>query len=125
MRTSWGLREDNPNTRPWREVVAYSALAAMVGGTPLSGPVSVELGYVFPRPKSHYGTGRNRDTLKASAPHFHSVKPDLDKLCRAVFDSLSGICLRDDALIAFLMASKHYAQPGEPPGVHVTIRALV
>ena len=39
-------------------------------------------------------------------------RPDLDKLCRACLDSLTGIVWRDDAQVVRLEASKGYGAPG-------------
>jgi Holliday junction resolvase RusA-like endonuclease len=43
---------------------------------------------------------------KRGAP---SVKPDLDKLCRATLDSLSGVLFADDGQVTELRARKFYA----------------
>lgn len=34
----------------------------------LAGPVSVKIGFYLPRPKTHYGTGKNAGVLKDNAP---------------------------------------------------------
>ena len=124
VRTTWGLREDNPKTRPWREAVAWEAVAARQHGSlPLmSGPVAASLRFVFPRPKHHYRTGKNQHLLKDSAAIWHSTKPDIDKLQRAVFDSLSGVLIQDDSQIAKVLAEKMYCDPDDVPGVHVCLR---
>ena len=85
--------------------------------------VRVELAFDFPRPKAHFGTGRNQELLKRSAPLYKRTAPDLDKLARAVLDALthSGV-LRDDALVVELHCSKQYA---DDPGVNVKIRPEV
>lgn len=110
-RTRWGVREDNPRTKPWRATVASEAAIAMHGRQLLTGPLRLEVLFVFPRPKAHTGTGRNAGTLKASAPTLHSTKPDLDKLLRAIGDSLSGIVCRDDSQITEITARKIYGAP--------------
>ncbi len=38
--------------------------------------------------------------------------PDLDKLCRACLDSLTGIVWRDDSQVVRLEANKDYGAPG-------------
>jgi crossover junction endodeoxyribonuclease RusA len=50
----------------------------------------------------------------------HIKAPDLDKLCRALGDALTGLAYRDDAQVVDLVASKWYARPGEVP--HVDLR---
>ena len=109
-KTRWGIREDNPRTRPWRNAVAAEADAAM-DGPPVSGPLALEARFYFNRPKSHFGSGRNADLLKESAPEMHTNKPDADKLLRAIGDSLSGVVCRDDSQFALVTATKLYGRP--------------
>jgi crossover junction endodeoxyribonuclease RusA len=113
VRTRWGVRDDNPNTKPWRATVAAEAAEAMNGTGLISGPVAVEVTFVFARPKSHYGTGSRTDILKASAPFWHTVKPDGDKLARAVGDALTGQVLRDDSQVARWQIRKLYGDRAE------------
>lgn len=106
-----GVHEDNPALEPWRDSVVVAARAAMAAtnGTsyPLSGAVTVCVDFYFGRPRSHYGTGRNSDAIRAGAPKSHQQKPDLDKLQRALGDALvmAGL-LRDDCQIVGWQAAK-------------------
>lgn len=120
VRTKWGVREDNPATRPWRTAVGWeaSALRASIDDNeqydpvfPLAGPLSLWVVFFFPRPKNHYGSGRNANILKPSAPIFHTSKPDGDKLTRAIGDSLTGILVRDDSQFCDVRAVKLYGEP--------------
>jgi Holliday junction resolvase RusA-like endonuclease len=109
---------DNPRLQPWRDAVTWHARQALDGRPPLEGAVAVELAFTFPRPRGHYG----RRGLRPSAPASHAVRPDLDKLCRAVLDALVGAgMVRDDAQVAELHATKRY---GERPGLIVVLRPL-
>ena len=54
----------------------------------INAAVSLRCEFVFPRPLSHYGTGKNATKLKPSAPRYHVKTPDLDKLVRGVCDSI-------------------------------------
>lgn len=110
-RTKWGIREDNAATRPWRQAVGFEAVAAMQGRQPYSEPLSLHVTFFFPRPKSHYRTGAHADELKPSAPHYHTSKPDTDKLLRAIGDSLTGVVCRDDSQFAWITAEKVYGSP--------------
>jgi Holliday junction resolvase RusA-like endonuclease len=110
-KTPWGS-ETNPRTKPWRGMVSADAAEAMKGREPLAGPLRLEVHFFFPRPKAHYGTGRNAEKLKPSAPLWHCHKPDLDKLLRAIGDALSGIVFRDDSQIVEVIADKVYQSPG-------------
>lgn len=62
----------------------------------LQGPLAVEIEFHFAKPKS----------VKRE---YHTVKPDLDNLQKAVLDSLNGIVWRDDAQITDLQGRKWYA----------------
>ena len=75
----------------WRNDV-MSAAAAAHRGAPITGPVKLEIVFLFPRPKSHFGTGRNADKLKASAP-VHCISRahgDTSKLIRSTEDAISA-----------------------------------
>jgi Holliday junction resolvase RusA-like endonuclease len=106
----WG-GEANKNTKPWRATVAAAAVDGMNGSPLLTGPVAVEAVFCFPRPKSHYRTGRRATELRESAPTYHSGPPDLDKLQRAIGDALEGSVLRNDGQIAKWTTRKLYAEP--------------
>lgn len=87
----------------WRLKVAHAAQAAAqdAGWEPrYDGPVAVTAAFFLPRPKS---------AKKRLVPH---VKPDLDKLIRAVGDALApykqpGV-LKDDSRIVTWRATKDY-----------------
>ena len=69
---------------------------------------TVVLNFCFLRPKSHYGTGKNKKKLKPSAPVAHTIKPDLDDLVILALDALNGVCWRDDSQITNIVAKKTY-----------------
>lgn len=120
VRTRWGMREDNPNTRPWRATVAAEA-ALVAPAELLTGPLACTARFFFPRPKAHYRTGAHAGELKPGAPRFHASKPDGDKLARAVGDALSGVLIRDDACIAWWEIVKLYGQPAR---AEITVEPL-
>lgn len=101
--------------KPWRaEVMAAAIEAADANADWCAGTgratYCAKLRFTFKRPKSHY---RVTGALMPSAPDDPSVKPDLDKLIRAVFDALtqSGV-IGDDSQIVKLLAVKTYGTPG-------------
>jgi crossover junction endodeoxyribonuclease RusA len=105
--------ESSKAVAPWREAVRAETQRGMSGDRPLSGPVAVEVTVRLPRPKGHYGTGRNSGTVKLSAPRFPAGRPDLDKLLRALFDGLTmGGAWADDSQVVNLGAWKLYGAPG-------------
>ena len=117
-----GLKEAGAeNLRPWRASVTSHTVAEMrrENFPTLEGPVYVTIDFLYLRPKSHYGTGKNSGTLKPSAPMFKATMPDIDKLCRAILDSLTDASLfRDDGQVASLTATKTF---GEQQGARIEI----
>lgn len=101
--------EDNPKTAEWRQQVASAARQAYDGPL-LTGAVSLTLVFERPRPRSHYGTGRNAETLKPSAPQYPTTKPDSVKLTRAVEDALTGVIWGDDSQVCEHRISKRWGQ---------------
>ena len=103
--------ESSARVKPWRESIRAAALAEMGDDwTPIDGPVEVTITYYLPRPKSHYGTGRNAGQLKPTVPLAHTTKPDIDKLDRAVLDALTSAGVwRDDSQVWSLYPVKLYA----------------
>lgn len=98
-------------SRPWKADVSAAAAAAMIGTRLLDGPLALDVVFVVPRPKGHYGSGRNAGNVRASAPMYPAVKPDVTKLLRAVEDACTGIVWRDDAQIVSQHATKRYGAP--------------
>lgn len=78
------LVSDNPRLKEWRATIAANAPALM-----LEGAVRLDVGFVMPKPKS----------VKRLLPH---VRPDLDKLIRALLDGLTGKCFKDDSQVVFI-----------------------
>lgn len=100
----------NPRARPWKDTVSREAVEQYEGPL-LDEPLRMEVDFYEPRPKSHYGTGRNAGVLKAGAPEYPTKKPDGLKLRRGVEDALTGIVYRDDSLIVDGRERKLYGEP--------------
>lgn len=90
----------------WRADIAR--MAELNGFKPIDGGVKVSLDFIFLKPKS----------TKRAYPW---VKPDLDKLIRAVLDGLTGVAYQDDCQVILISSSKTY---GEREGVWVTIEQV-
>jgi Holliday junction resolvase RusA-like endonuclease len=90
---------------------------------PWGGPLHVGVTFSMPRPKGHYGSGRNADKVKASAPPYPVGRPDLDNLVKAVLDALRGIAWGDDTQVVSLRARKTWAEPS--PGAVIVVREVV
>ena len=92
---------------------------------PIDGAVWLYLKFIFERPLSHYGTGKNSAILKESAPDFHASKPDIDNLGKFVMDALNGIFFKDDAQVLYFEASKRYVESKDDlPRTEITIHSL-
>jgi crossover junction endodeoxyribonuclease RusA len=97
--------------RAWRDLVAQGAREAWGDRDPLDCPVQVHIRFFMPRPKSA------RKALVWAAK-----KPDLDKLCRSVLDSLTDAgVLRDDSRVVQLHAEKSLAFVGQTTGATVIV----
>jgi len=90
--------DSDKRSKEWMQEIKSAAVNAY-GGELLSGPVILTCKFFFARPKSHFGSGRNANVLKDTAPEWHTQKPDLSKTTRAIEDALTGIVWRDDSQI--------------------------
>ena len=107
----------------WRSIVGVCASDAIrKGGNPVfHGPLRVRFDFIMPRRKSDLNS---KGEVKASAPFYHTTKPDALKLARSTEDALTGIVWADDAQTAVLEISKRYADAGEPCGCQIVIQTL-
>lgn len=114
----------NKNLRPWRDTVTSAAIEAMGESrwTTTTGPVAVRLDIWLTRPTSHYNRA---GSLLPSAPASPAKRPDIDKLVRSTFDSLTDAGVwRDDGQVVFMTVSKAYAAEDDRAGVRVRIVEL-
>lgn len=117
--------KDAADNTSWRSEVTFAAARAMEANglrEPLLGPIGVEFNFYRPRGKGHFGTGRNANVVKPSAPAFPTVAPDVLKLSRLVEDAMSGIVYRDDAQIVDEMLRKRF---GDVERVEIVIRSVI
>ncbi len=115
--------EADKKIKPWRQSV-YEAVskADLLKEVSLEGPVAVRVVFMFERPKSHFGTRKGEPYLKASAPHFKTSVPDVDKCLRALLDPLTEMKVWvDDSQVVIAHAAKRYCNEGERPGALVLI----
>lgn len=107
------LVEANKNLPVWRAFVTDKLEEANAGCEPMSGPVSLTAIFFMPKPKS----------VKRPLP---SVKPDLDKLIRAIGDSATASgCILDDSQICEIVAHKVYEAEDLPRGVLITLHKFL
>lgn len=98
----------------WRQLVRIKALNAQrdLKWEPVDEPAYLYVEFVMPRPAS-----RSKDIR-------HAIAPDLDKLVRAVGDSLKGSLISDDSRISELHATKRYCVAGESPHCNISLRTF-
>ena len=122
--------ENSKKVKPWRQDVRAAAIDHYEGDI-IGSAVEVEIIFLFARPKSHYGTGKNANKLKQKAPEFvtSSATGDIDKLCRSTLDGLSakagGTVIKDDSLVVSLKAVKKYAKEGELLGAKISVTPFI
>lgn len=136
------VTSDNPALHEWRDKVAMLIKAHLAGSGarvdgelrpfPLAGVgLEVEMTSYFKRREADWGTGRNAHLLKEGAEARpvrggHGGHPDVDKLLRALLDSLTGVVWEDDSQITDAHTRKRFAVPAaDGDGVRVEIRIWV
>ena len=115
------MQDNRDKQKPWASSISYTAMQEMKFEKPAAGPFHIDLHFVMPRLKSHFGTGKKADVLRDDASEFHVSKPDLDKLVRCVKDALTGVVWNDDSQVCTMTASKTY---GVRPGVSIAVKRL-
>ena len=98
--------------KAWRKAIVQEAIATLPDDwQPIDEPCELIVNFYLPKPK----------TVDRQLP---SVSPDLDKLIRAVGDSLtdSGVVI-DDSRIVRISARKLYAE-GIAPGATIQVKTL-
>lgn len=95
----------------WRSLVSLASWDAMQGLQPVCKPSVVSIGveFYFDRPQSHY----TRSGLRPTAATGHTVKPDVDKLLRALLDAMAQIVFEDDSQVRIVGAAKFYGSIAE------------
>ena len=111
----------------WRQDVRGAAEHAMAqqgwAAPPNGTAIHLDVLFFLPRPKGHYGTGRNSQTIRAASPPYPISKPDLDKLVRSVMDALTSAGIyADDSTVTTIYAMKVYAD-ANPTGAHIVVQA--
>lgn len=108
------LVEASKNIKPWRESITLTARGAIkrTGWELADEGVFAAICFYLPKPPS-----AKRD--------YPTVKPDLDKLVRAVLDGCTDAGVwADDSKVLAIAASKHYAKDGCPQGVEILVTRM-
>lgn len=93
----------------WTQAVGWAARAVRVPLMDRDTPIRVVATFMFVKPPS------------AKTRRFPTVKPDLDKLTRALLDALIGVAYEDDAQVTQLRIEKLY---GEAARTDVTVAVI-
>ena len=97
--------------RPWRDHVRDTILSHKHPTIPPNSYVKIETTFYLPRPK----------TIPPSKRKHPTVKPDIDKLQRALYDAITETHIwNDDCQITDVISHKRYADD-TPTGVFLTI----
>jgi Holliday junction resolvase RusA-like endonuclease len=120
------IHSNHANLMSWRRDVAHQAMKEMAHLSavhhavwPAAGPVGLVVTFNFERPAAHHVNRKLTNPLRAVAPREHYVKPDVDKLVRAIGDALTDCgAIVDDSQITVLRATKRWTT--EP--AHATVQ---
>lgn len=105
------LPKDHP-VQDWKKRIAELALLVHKQD-PLIGPLSLELNFVFTRPK----------TVKRKG--WKDTKPDLDNVVKACMDALTTANIwEDDKQVCELTARKRWAEPDESARAEFRLKTL-
>lgn len=109
---------DPPKSRNWKATAQQHMRDEMGAQVPLQGPLQVVVQAVFTCPSSEHRKTRPR------LRRWHSKRPDVENVAKAVLDAGSGVVWRDDAQVARLVVVKHIGAQDEAPGVIVSVESL-
>lgn len=85
---------------------------------PLTGPLRIDLVFVFPRPAGMFWKTKPMPRVP------HTKKPDRDNVDKAILDAMKSIIFVDDAQVCDGRIQKWIASGDEQPHVEVTIEQL-
>lgn len=106
------VHKRDPKAASWRravEILGTQAARRMGMDGPRRDYWVIRLVVHLKRPKSHYGTGRNADVVKASSPLHPISKPDDDNYLKLAKDALEGIFWANDSQVVASTVVKTYS----------------
>lgn len=103
------LVESATGLKEWRDQIRLEYQAANLAKYERPMAVVVDLMFCLPQ-------------IKRPVHRFPTVKPDIDKLARAVLDALTGVAYDDDSQVTQLTLQKVYTWTD--PGVYITVTAI-
>lgn len=108
------VRVYTPGTaEAWKSQIAEAAKTWH--GLKIEGPIMLTVDFLMPRPRSHF---RRNGDVRPTAPQWHTSRPDLDNLLKAVLDALTTVGVwRDDNEVVEIVSRKRYATETEPGAI--------
>lgn len=109
MRRGKAIVLSSSRVRSWQLLARDSASDSYPLAGPIDGPIALEVVFSFSWPKAAFRGGkRDEGRLKRNAPYHYCGLPDIDKLLRALCDSLTGVVFWDDKQVVRVTAEKRY-----------------
>ena len=109
--------DDNKKSPSWKQEVASQCRKSYAGPL-LDCPLKLIVEFRFARPKKDF---RTNGTMKNDAPIWHSTKPDVTKLVRAIEDGLNKVLWTDDSRVCDQHIYKRYVNGNETAGACVVV----
>ena len=108
----------DPKTRAYERELGF-LLASNGPSVPLPGPIAVKIRFVMPRPQR---LSRKKDP---EGLLWHSQKPDLDNLIKAVLDAMTkGRWWACDSQVVRIGADKVFCEKARRPSIEMEVKAL-
>jgi len=112
---------DPKKSKQWKAFIKDVAMKAMKDAgydRPLEGPLCARMRFGFALPKSSY---RKRTPRLRS---WHTKRPDIDNLVKAIFDACESVIYINDTCIAKMVVDKIECAQGEAPFVSVLFQQM-
>lgn len=101
------------NVTDYRERVKQAYLDKYKNKEIIDCAFTINIGVILPRPKSHYGTGKNSNIIKPKyLDVHHTQRPDVDNFVKGILDSLNGVAYLDDSQCFSVFCTKHWGEHG-------------
>lgn len=114
--------------KSWQQLVQVNAISARNKAAhrivQAPGAVSLTIVFVMPRPAGHWTVTGILTPAGRSRPH-PTVKPDVDKLARAILDAMTDAIVTDDGQVTVARLGAVYANWKGWTGVTIHARQLV
>ena len=106
--------ESSKALKPWRKLVTDTVTANLGDWQCTKDPIKLSIEFEITRPKAVANPKRN------TWREHPTVKPDVDKLARAILDSLTGVVYHDDSQVIKLTVSKRYVEASPKTTIKAT-----